>query len=301
MEREPFEYSPIVERPQLRLPGGARVAVWFGVNVEHYPFGRPAISLAPFTAELVPDPLNWGWRDYGPRVGVWRLSELFARQGVRPTAIMNAEVLTRYPQIVEHGVEQGWGFVAHGNDNASWWVGMDSETEAAAIAEIAASFQRATGARPRGWLGPALTATPQTADVLAEAGFDYTLDWANDDQPYPMRVRSGSLLSLPYSSEVNDIPAFVLHHHTADQFAQTVMDQFDQLYAEGEQRVRVLGIGLHPFLAGQAFRARHLERAVEHIAGHDRVWLATSDEIASWYTEATSSESSDRNHPERTS
>lgn len=281
-----YDYSPIVRRPRLELPGGKRLAVWIGVNVEHYEFGRPALSLAPFTAELVPDALNHGWRDYGPRVGIWRLMELLDRHGMRASAITNRAVFEQYPEIVEEGRRLDWAWVGHGETNSQWHVGMERDDERAMLEGIVAAFESATGQRPYGWLGPALTSTKNTIDVLAELGFTYTLDWANDDQPYDLKTGSGRLLSLPYSSEVNDIPAFVLHHHTGEEFAQSVIDQFDALYEEGAQSLRVLGIGLHPFLVGQPFRARPFARALEHIAAHDDVWLTTSDELAAWYLEA---------------
>jgi peptidoglycan/xylan/chitin deacetylase (PgdA/CDA1 family) len=281
---EPYDYSPLPHRPPFQLPGGARVAVWFGLNVEHYAFGQPALSLAPFTAQLVPDPAQ-------PRLARLRSPcrrlaavEMFARHGITPSAITNAAVLSRYPQIVEHGLERSWAFVGHGTDNSTWHVGMDRDAERANLEGIAGEF-RAAGIELHGWLGPALTSTAQTPDVLAELGFDYSLDWANDDQPYWLTVDSGRLLSLPYSSEVNDIPAFVIHHQTGEQFAQSVIDQFDVLHAEGTGTARVMGIGVHPFLVGQPFRAKHFERALAHIAGHDGVWLTTSDEIARWSAE----------------
>lgn len=287
MDHPFFEYSPIAGRQAPALPDGKRLAVWIGLNVEHYRYGQQAMSLAQFTAQLVPDPLNYGWRDYGARVGVWRLTELLDRHGFRASAITNAAVFEHYPQIVAAGRERGWAFVGHGLDNSSWWVGMDREQETAAIREIVSAFESATGAAPRGWLGPALTSTEHTLEVLAELGFSYSLDWANDDQPYRFPTATGALASVPYSSEVNDIPAFVLHHHTGEQFAQSVIDQFDQLRAEGADSLRVMGIGIHPFLVGQPFRAKHFERALAHIASHDDVWLATSDEIADWYLGAT--------------
>lgn len=287
MDHPFYDYSPIVERERLELPGGKRLAFWVGVNVEHYAFGAPAMSLAPFTAELVPDPLNYGWRDYGPRVGVWRLMEMLDDVGLRASAIVNTEVFERYPQIVAAGRERGWAWVGHGVNNSRWHVGMERDEERAFLAGLVDQFVDAVGAPPKGWLGPALTSTMHTIELLAELGFDYTLDWANDDQPYRMNVPAGRLAAVPYASEVNDIPAFVLHHHTGAQFAQSVVDQFDVLYAEAASSLRVMGIGLHPFLAGQPFRAKHLRAALEHIAGHDDVWLATSDEIAAWYLEAT--------------
>jgi peptidoglycan/xylan/chitin deacetylase (PgdA/CDA1 family) len=282
MDHQLFDHSPIVRRPRVELPDGKRLAVWVGINVEHYRFGQQALSLAPFTAQLVPDPLNHGWRDYGARVGLWRLADLLQRHGFPVSAITNSAVFEHYPEVAEEGRARGWAWVGHGVDNSSWWVGMGADDERAALKQIVSAFEGATGAAPRGWLGPALTSTENTTALLAELGFSYSLDWANDDQPYPLNVPSGRLLSLPYASEVNDIPAFVIHHHTGEQFAQSVVDQFDQLYEEGADSLRVMGIGLHPFLVGQPFRARAFARALEHIASHDDVWLATSDEIADW-------------------
>jgi peptidoglycan/xylan/chitin deacetylase (PgdA/CDA1 family) len=281
-----YDYSPIVERPGLELPDGKRLAVWIGLNIEHYVYGQPALSLAQFTAQLVPDPLNYGWRDYGPRVGVWRLMEILDRHGFRASAIVNAEVFEHYPQIIAAAREREWALVGHGANNSRWHVGMERDEERRFLEEIVHAFESATGRRPRGWLGPALTSTEHTIELLAELGFDYTLDWANDDQPYLMRTSSGRLASVPYSSEVNDIPAFVLHHHSGEQFAQSVVDQFDVLYEEGASSLRVMGIGLHPFLVGQPFRAKYLGRVLEHIAGHKDVWLTTSDEVAVWYLDA---------------
>ena len=287
MENPLYDYSAIVSRPRLELPDGKRLAVWVGMNIEHYKFGQPALSLAGFTAELVPDPLNYGWRDYGPRVGVFRLMEILESAGIRASGVVNAAVCERYPEIIEEGKKLGWAWVGHGADNSTWQVGFERDAEREYISGIADTLEQATGQRPKGWLGPALTSTMNTNDVLAELGFTYSLDWANDDQPYPLNVSSGSLISVPYASEVNDIPAFVLHHHTGEQFAQAVMDQFDTLYDEGASSLRVMGIGIHPFLVGQPFRARHFARALQHIVSHDDVWLATSDEIADWYTSAT--------------
>jgi len=159
---------------------------------------------------------------------------------------------------------------------------MERDEERAFLERLIRDFESATGRRPRGWLGPAFTSTMNTIELLAELDFDYTPGCANDDQPYPLRASAGRIISLPYSSEVNDIPAFVLRHHTAEQFAQSVIDQFDVLYEEGAERPCVMGIGIHGF-CGQPFRALHFGRALAHMAARPDVWLATSDEIASWY------------------
>jgi peptidoglycan/xylan/chitin deacetylase (PgdA/CDA1 family) len=261
--------------------------VWFGINIEHFVYCNPALSLAQFTAELVPDPLNYGWRDYGPRVGVWRLADMLERHGIPVTAVTNSDVFEHYPAIAEEGKKRGWTWVGHGLNNSRWHVGMERDDEKQMLEGILANFESAVGTRPTGWIGPALTSTANTIDVLAELGFKYSLDWANDDQPYDLNAGNGRLLSMPYASEVNDIPAFVIHHHTGEEFAQSAIDQFDCLYEEGADSLRVMGVGIHPFLLGQPFRAHAFKRALEHITGHSDVWLTTPDEIADWYLQAT--------------
>lgn len=278
-----YDYSPIVRRPRLELPDGARLAFFVGVNVEHYAWGQPALSLAPFTAELVPDPVNHGWRDYGPRVGVFRIMKALADHGVPGTGILNAEVCDEYPAVVEEGTANGWTWVAHGANNSTWQTFMERDDERAYIAGVLDRIEQATGQRPRGWLGPSLTASMSTLDLLAELGCTYSLDWAIDDQPFDLKVAQGRMIGVPYSMEVNDIPAFALHHHTPDAFADTAIAAIDRLHAEGADSARVLGIGVHPFLVGQSFRIAALERILAHVTSLDGVWLTTSDAIAEWY------------------
>jgi peptidoglycan/xylan/chitin deacetylase (PgdA/CDA1 family) len=290
MDNPFFSYSPIVRRKPLRLPEGKRLAVWLGLNLEHYEYGKPALSLAPFTAQLTPDPLNYGWREYGPRVGVWRLIEIFDRLGVAPTAIVNSEVCERNPELIEEGIKRGWCWVGHGRNNSTWQAGMERDPEKAYIEQVASTIERATGSHPRGWLGPALTASPQTNDLLAELGFRYCLDWGVDDEPFRFDVTVGELISVPYSTELNDIPFYALQGQSGADFRQALIDQFDQLLAEGESRPRVMGVGLHPFLSGQPYRARYVKEALAYMTQHDEVWFTTADEIANWYLQSTREE-----------
>ncbi|CAN5604613.1 polysaccharide deacetylase family protein [soil metagenome] len=283
MNRPPFDYSPIVDRPPLEWPNGARVAFWVGLNVEHYEVDKPSTSLFPGTAMLAPDPLNYGWRDYGPRVGVWRMTELFDRYGLRATVMLNSDVCEHYPQIIEAGTERDWRWVAHGKNNSIFHANMTEDEEREYLTGVVEEIERATARRPKGWLGPALTETFNTPDLLAELGFDYTCDWCNDDQPYDLRVKHGRLLSVPYSIEVNDIPLFVGQGISGEEFTRILIDQFDVLYEEGARSGRVMGVGLHPFLVGLPFRIRYLERALAHVVRHADVWLTTADEIAEWY------------------
>jgi peptidoglycan/xylan/chitin deacetylase (PgdA/CDA1 family) len=283
MENRLFGYSPIIDRPAIEWPEGKRLAFWVGLNVEHYELDKPSTSLFPGTAMLVPDPLNYGWRDYGARVGLWRMVETFDRLGLRPSVMLNSDVCERYPQIIREGVKRDWAWLAHGKNNSIFQTGMSRDEERAFLTEVVETIEGATGRRPRGWLGPALTETLATPELLAELGLTYVCDWCCDDQPFALNVGQGRMISLPYSIELNDIPLFVGRNLSGEDFYQLVVDQFDVLYKESEHSGRVMAIGLHPFIIGLPFRHRYLERALEYILGHDGVWATTSDEIAEWY------------------
>lgn len=283
MDNTRYEYWPLVDRPRLDLPGGARLAFWIGYNIEHFAVDKPSTSIFDGTAMLRPDPLNYGWRDYGVRVGVWRMMDLLGEHGIRASVMLNSDVCAHYPRIIEEGGKLGWTWVAHGKNNSTFQTGMTPDDERAYLTDVITTIADSTGHRPRGWLGPGLTETFATPDILAELGVDYVLDWCNDDQPYPMNVSSGRMISVPYSIEINDIPLFLGRGYTGEQFYQAVIDQFDQLHAEGERSGRVMGLALHPFLVNQPFRHKYLARALEYITGHDDVWFTTSDEIADWY------------------
>lgn len=266
------------ERAPIHWPGGARVAFYVGLNVEHYQVDRPSTSIFPGTAALAPDPLNYGWRDYGPRVGIRRLIESLDRHRMRASVMLNSEVTRHYPQIVQAGLERGWAWVAHGRDNSTFQADMTVDEERAYLAEVVGTMEKATGRRPRGWLGPALTETFRTPALLAELGLDYVLDWANDDQPYRLKVPG--MLSVPYSIEVDDISLFVGKSLGGPDFVQIVKDQLEQLHADSAGSGRVMSLVLHPFVINQPFRHKYLDQALEHIANHPGVWLTTSDEIA---------------------
>lgn len=282
MDNELYDYSPITAREPIQWPGGARVAFYVGLNIEHFLLGLPSTSFYDATAALVPDPLNHGWRDYGPRVGIWRLTEIFDRHGIRPSVLLNSDVTTEYPQIVKAGLERRWAWLAHGRNNSTLQAGMPADDERVYLANVMESIERATGSRPHGWLGPGLTETMQTPRLLAELGLRYVLDWTNDDQPYWLNVPG--MLSVPYSVELNDLGLFTMRGLTGPQFLQTVKDQFDQLYADSADNGRVMALALHPFVSGQPFRARYLDQALEYITGQAGVWLTTSDEIAAHFT-----------------
>jgi allantoinase len=280
-----YDYSPIVEREPIHWPGGARVAFYVGLNIEHFYVDRPATSFADVTAGLVPDALNHGWRDYGARVGVWRTIESLDRHGIRASVLLNSDVCDRYPQIIEAGRARQWAWLAHGKSNSTLHTGMSAEAERARLTEIVDTIEKATGRRPRGWMGPALTETFETPKLLAELGLSYVLDWTADDQPFRLNVPG--MLSVPYSVELNDLGLFTQRSFTGPDFVQIVKDQFDQLYADSADSGRVMALALHPFVTGQPFRHKYLDQALEYIANHPGVWLTTSDEIADHYARTT--------------
>ncbi|MGA4840057.1 polysaccharide deacetylase family protein [Streptomyces sp. G45] len=286
MDNQLYDYSPIVEREPIRWPDGKRVAFYIGLNIEHFEVGKPSTSIYPGTAELTPDPLNHGWRDYGARVGFWRMLQTLDRHGVRASVLLNSDVGDRYPQIVRAGRDRDWAWLAHGRTNSVLHTGLSEDQERAALKDIVATIERTTGSRPRGWMGPALTQTFNTPRLIKELGLDYVLDWTADDQPFELNVPG--VLSVPYTVELNDINLFVVKNTTGPDFVRMVKDQVDQLHADAEasDSGRVLPLALHPFVIGQAFRAKYLDQALEYVVNHPSVWVTTSDEIADHYRAA---------------
>jgi peptidoglycan/xylan/chitin deacetylase (PgdA/CDA1 family) len=281
---ELFDYVPITERSQVSWPAGAKVAVYVGLNIEHFLIDRPSTSIWPGTADLVPDALNYGWRDYGPRVGVWRVMEILDRHGVRASALLNSDAVHHYPQIVRAGVERNWAWLAHGRTNSILHTDMTPEEERAVLTGVVDTISAATGRRPRGWMGPGLTETFNTPALLSELGLGYVLDWTNDDQPYHLRVPG--MLSVPYTVELNDLGLFA-KGVTGPEFVRIVKDQYEQLLADSAHSGRVMALALHPFVIGQPFRAKYLDQALAYLAAQPDSWLTTSDDIADHYAHAT--------------
>ncbi|MBV8534769.1 MAG: polysaccharide deacetylase family protein [Alphaproteobacteria bacterium] len=281
MDNSLYAYSPITQRPKVTWPNGARVAFYIGLNIEHFEVDKPATSIFSGTASLVPDPLNFGWRDYGVRVGIWRMIESMDKYKVPASVLLNSDVCRHYPQIIEAGKARQWAWLAHGKNNSTFQTGMTPEVERAYLAEVVGTIHRATGAAIKGWLGPALTETFETPKILKELGLTYVLDWCADDQPFPLNVPG--MMSVPYSIELNDITMFVAKTMSGEEFTRVVIDQFDQLYQESATSGRVLALCLHPFVIGQPYRTKYLERALDYITKHEGVWVTTSDAIADHY------------------
>jgi allantoinase len=279
-----FDYSAIIDRPKLKWPNGARVAVWVIPNIEHFLFNSPGTRLE-HGLPLNPDVLNYSWRDYGVRVGIWRMMEVMEKHGVKGTVALNSDVCERYPRIIEEGQKLGWEWMGHGASNSVLFNAQSEAEERALIKRIVGTIGKSTGKAPRGWLSPALSETVHTLDILAENGIDYVGNWVNDDQPYPMRVKKGTMTSLPYSAEINDIPALLGLHQSPERFGQMICDQFDVLYEDGAKTGRVMAICLHPFLVGYPHRSKYFDKALAHVTSRQEVWLTTGSAIVDWYRE----------------
>jgi peptidoglycan/xylan/chitin deacetylase (PgdA/CDA1 family) len=276
-----FPYSAIVDRPPLRWPNGARVALWVIPNIEHFYFNGFGTAIE--HNDRVPDVLNYSWRDYGVRVGIWRMMEIMEKYGVKGTVALNSDVCLHYPRIIEGGKALGWEWMGHGFSNSVLINRQSEDEERALIGRVVTTITNSVGKAPRGWLGPALSETVHTLDILAENGIEYVGDWVNDDQPYPMRVKSGEIYAMPYSTEINDIPALIGMKQSSEQFGQMICDQFDVLYEDGAATGRVMSICLHPFLIGHPHRSKYLDKALAHICSRQAVWIATGSEILDWY------------------
>lgn len=282
MDNQLYTYSPIVDRAPLRWPGDAKVAFYVGLNIEHFHVDARSTSIENVTAGLTPDPMNYGWRDYGVRVGIWRVMQALDEIGMRASVLLNSEVCDRYPQIVEAGLERDWCWLAHGSTNSQLHTGFaDQDVEREALAAMVTRIEQATGQRPNGWLGPALTETFDTPRLLRELGLTYLLDWCCDDQPFGLELEG--MISVPYSIEINDITAFLGHGMDPASWEHMVLDQLEQLCADGASTGRVMALPLHPFLVGQPFRFKHFSRLLRRIAATEGVWLTTSDDIAAHY------------------
>jgi peptidoglycan/xylan/chitin deacetylase (PgdA/CDA1 family) len=280
---ERIAYSALPLRQPLRWPNGARLAVWVAPNIEHYEYLPEQVRVRnPWPRLPHPDILGYGLRDYGNRVGVWRLMELFDRLELPVTVSLSMAVLDMYPEIAQAMMERQWEFMSHGLYNTRYHWNMSEDEEREAIAQCQEIHLRHTGRRLRGWFSPAASNTLRTPDLVAESGISYLCDFYHDDQPTPIRVRSGELTSLPYSMEINDSIAW-RRGQEAQAFARKIRDEFDVLYAEGGEHGRVMNIAVHPFIMGQPHRIEALEQALQYIRSHDDVWFATGAQIVDWY------------------
>jgi allantoinase len=280
-------YSAIVDRPPLALPAGARMIVWSIVNVENWSIERPmprTVLPPPMGVPLLPDLPNWAWHEYGMRVGFWRLHECMQKFGVIPTFAVNGSVIKKYPRIAQAARAAKWDFMGHGFVQRPM---HHVEDQRAAIRDTIAEIKRFTGKPPRGWESPGLTENNETLDLLHEEGIEYVADWVLDDQPTRIKTRKGSIVSVPYTVETNDITMFALQQHSSPEWLRRGMDQFDRLYDESASISRVMAISTHPYISGVPHRIGYLEKLYQHITSRPGVLLWTGAQVLDWYLAQT--------------
>jgi len=281
-----FGYSAIHQRPDFCWPGGARLAVYLGFNIEHFAFGEGlGANLGPVSPHAnTPDVLNYSWREYGNRVGVWRCLELFDALGLPAGTLVNTALYEHCPEVIEACVARGDEIIGHGHTNAERQSSMPEAVERELLQDCRDLILRHSGVAPTGWLSPWIAESLLTPDLLAETGYTYSLNWCHDDQPVAMRTRAGKIWSIPYPQELNDIPMIMGRQMDARDFAQMIIDNFDEMLAQSQgaqSQPLVMGIALHPYIVGQPYRLRHLRRALQHIAAHrDDIWCTTPGAIA---------------------
>jgi len=280
---ERIQYSPIAGRAPLKLPGGARVALWTIVNVEEWDIERPmprTVLTPPAGGVPKPDIPNWTWHEYGNRVGFWRMLELLDELGIRAVLAINGTAIRAYEAISRAALERGWEFMGHGYTQRNM---QAVEDERADIRKTTAAIREFTGRAPRGWLGPGLTETWDTPDILAEEGYDYVCDWVLDDQPVWLKTRTRPLVSVPYTQECNDVAMMLIQHHPACEYAERAIDQFEQLHADGRDAARVMALVVHPYIMGAPHRLKYYRKALEHIRKRGDVVFWTGEQILDWY------------------
>ena len=280
-----FDYLPITRRPRYRWPGGAGLAVYLGFNIEHFAFGEGlGAGIGPGSPQ--PDVLNYSWREYGNRVGAWRCLELFDSLCLPAAALINTALYDHCPELVAACAARGDELVGHGHSNAERQGVLDEAAERELLLQCRQQMQHHSGVLPAGWLSPWISESRLTPDLLAEAGYGYTLNWCHDDQPVPMRTRGGQpLWSVPYPQELNDIPMVIARQMDGKDFAQMIIDHLDEMLDQTRPPNApplVMGIALHPYIVGQPYRLRHLRRALQHLAAArdaGKVWLTTPGAI----------------------
>jgi allantoinase len=280
---ERLAYSAISQRPPLRLPNGARLAVWIVVNVEAWDAREvmPRTVLPPPGGGFPsPDIPNWTWHEYGNRVGFWRMLDVFDALKIRAVMAINGSAIAAYEPIARAACDRGWEFIGHGFTQKNMQKVANEREE---ILKTTGAIQAYVGRRPRGWLGPGLTETWETLDLLQEAGYDYVCDWILDDQPVVLKTRNGRIINIPYTQECNDLAMMLIQHHQASEYRHRAIDQFEQLYADARDSARVMALVVHPYIMGAPYRLRYFREALEYVAAKPGIVFFTGEEIVDWY------------------
>lgn len=279
-----FDYSPITDRPDFEWPGGRRLALYVAVCIEHFAYNESGIGLSYSPGLPHPNTYNWGWREYGNRVGGFRLLDLLTEHGIPPTALVNAACYEHCPELLDKYAAAGGEMVGHGVTNSVHPNQRDPEDQREEIRNVYEAIAGGSGRAPAGWMSPGANPSAITEDMLAAQGFRYTMDWPIDDQPTWINTDGGSLLAMPYPHEVNDVPMIIFHNGSSRDFADMVIDTVDEMLDQSAAQPLVCGITVHTFIVGQPFRLRQFRRALEHIASlEERIWITTAGAVADHY------------------
>jgi len=287
MDHDLYDWSMLEDRPPITWPGDKALALWVNVSLQHFPLdqeGKPFPPPGGLTTTY-PDLRHYTLRDYGNRVGVYRVFEALDRKGVVASVAMNARLAERSPYLLRRVVERGHELLCHGWDmDTPHYGGMDREAEADIVARSLDTLREASGQPVRGWLSPGKSQSGNTPGLLVEHGVEYMCDWINDDLPYPFRTPAGEITALPLSTELEDRFVILGNGHSEDAWAEQIMDAGDFLIAEARERGgRLLALNVHPWLLGQPHRIGALERALDHLLSYGDVWNASPAEIlAAW-------------------
>jgi peptidoglycan/xylan/chitin deacetylase (PgdA/CDA1 family) len=280
---ERISYSAISQRPKLKLPGGARMAVWVIVNVEEWDPTQPmprTVLTPPAGGSPSPDVPNWAWHEYGNRVGFWRLLKVFDDFKLPAALAINGCAIPAYPAITEAAIERNWEFMGHGFTQRNM---QKVENEREDIRKTNAAIVKATGKPPRGWLGPGLTETWETPDILAEEGYDYVCDWVLDDQPVWLKTRTKPIVNIPYTQECNDVAMMLIQNHKDSEYYDRAIDQFEQIYEDAADSARIMAIVIHPYIMGAPHRTKYFRKIFEQIRSKPDVAFMTGGQIYDWF------------------
>jgi peptidoglycan/xylan/chitin deacetylase (PgdA/CDA1 family) len=283
MDQDRYDWRPQADRQPLALPGGASVAAMIVVPIEHHPlnptgkpFKHPGAMVTPY-----PDLRHYTSRDYGNRVGVFRLLAALKAEGLKASFPVNAQSLDRFRPLIQAIMADGHEIAAYGlSTDHIHYGGLDPEIEAGWIGQVRDCFS-AHGLAPTTWMSPARQQSFATLDLIAEAGFTTCLDWEQDDVPVAMATRAGPVMAVPLANELDDRLVLIDRRQGEDEWADQIIEASTYLVSEGARfGGRVLGFCLTPYVSGQPFRQYALRRILKHLADQPEIWTATSSEIA---------------------
>jgi allantoinase len=280
---ERIAYSPISTRAPLKLPDGKRMAVWVIVNVEEWDINQTmprTVLTPPAGGSPMPDIPNWAWHEYGNRVGFWRMLKVFDDFNIPAALAINGSAIAAYPQIADAAKARNWEFMGHGFTQRNM---QKVENEQDDIRKTADVIEAATGKRPRGWLGPGLTESWNTPDLLKEEGYEYVCDWVLDDQPVWLKTTTNPIVNIPYTQECNDVAMMLIQHHKASEYYDRAIDQFEQIYEDSADSARIMALVVHPYIMGAPHRLKHFRKIFETIQQKSDVTFMTGEQILDWY------------------